>query len=952
MLLPLSALMQAQLNSAAEKLNLPPEALTPEQAGALAFSDFIVDNLQQHPAWWQQLQQQPPQPEEWQHYVAWLNNTLAGIASESDLMRELRLFRRRMLVRIAWMQCLQQASTRESLQQLSVLAETLIAAARDWVWQDCCRDFGTPCNAAGEAQPMLILGMGKLGGNELNFSSDIDLIFAWPENGVTRGGRRELDNAQFFTRMGQRLIKVLDQPTVDGFVYRVDMRLRPFGDSGPLVLSFAALEDYYQEQGRDWERYAMVKARLMGDDQGRWSQELQQMLRPFVYRRYIDFSVIQSLRNMKGMIAREVRRRGLKDNIKLGAGGIRETEFIVQVFQLIRGGRERSLQLRSLLPTLSAIGELGLLTAQQVGHLREAYLFLRRLENLLQSLNDEQTQTLPENALDRQRLAWAMGMTDWSALSIQLEQHMAGVRAIFDELIGDDTPDIDDQRELAEFAVLWQDSLEESELAVLVPQLDEAQRHALFEGLNAFRLDVGRRTIGPRGRQALDQLMPRLLSEVCPRKDAALLLNRLTPLLLGVLTRSTYLELLTEYHGALRHLIRLCAASPMVASQLARYPLLLDELLDPATLYQPTATDAYRDELRQYLMRIPTDDEEQQLEALRQFKQAQLLRIAAADIAETLPVMKVSDHLTWLAEAIIESVVQQAWNMMVQRYGRPSHLNNDNERGFAVVGYGKLGGWELGYSSDLDLVFLHDCPDDALTDGERSIDGRQFYLRLAQRVMHLFSTRTSSGILYEVDARLRPSGAAGMLVSTFSAFDDYQRNEAWTWEHQALVRARIVFGEPALCEQFNQIRRGILCLPRDADTLQKDVREMREKMRTHLSNKHKGRWEIKTDEGGITDIEFIAQYLVLGYAARQPALTRWSDNVRIFALMAQHDIMPEEEARALTHAYVTLRDALHHLALQELPGHVEPEAFAAERATVSASWQRWLAGAESDSAER
>lgn len=951
MLLPLSTLMQTQLNSAAEKLQVSPDALTPEQAGALAFSDFIVDNLQQHPEWWQQLQQQPPQPDEWQQYVAWLNNALAGIDSESDLMRELRLFRRHMLVRIAWMQCLQQANTTESLQQLSVLAETLIAAARDWVWQDCCRDFGTPCNAAGEAQPMLILGMGKLGGNELNFSSDIDLIFAWPENGVTRGGRRELDNAQFFTRMGQRLIKVLDQPTVDGFVYRVDMRLRPFGDSGPLVLSFAALEDYYQEQGRDWERYAMVKARLMGDDQGRWSQELQQMLRPFVYRRYIDFSVIQSLRNMKGMIAREVRRRGLKDNIKLGAGGIRETEFIVQVFQLIRGGRERSLQLRSLLPTLSAIGELGLLAAHQVEHLRVAYLFLRRLENLLQSLNDEQTQTLPENAQDRQRLAWGMGMADWPTLIAELEQHMAGVRAIFDELIGDDTPDIDDQRELAEFAVLWQDTLEESELAALVPQLDEADRHALYNALNDFRLDVGRRTIGPRGRQALDQLMPRLLSEVCPRNDAAVILNRLTPLLLGVLTRSTYLELLTEYHGALRHLIRLCAASPMVASQLARYPLLLDELLDPATLYQPTATDAYRDELRQYLMRIPTDDEEQQLEALRQFKQAQHLRIAAADIAETLPVMKVSDHLTWLAEAIIESVVQQAWNMMVQRYGRPSHLSNGSERGFAVVGYGKLGGWELGYSSDLDLVFLHDCPDDAVTDGERSIDGRQFYLRLAQRVMHLFSTRTSSGILYEVDARLRPSGAAGMLVSTFAAFDDYQRNEAWTWEHQALVRARIVFGESALCEKFNQIRRGILCLPRDADTLQKDVREMREKMRAHLSNKYKGRWEIKTDEGGITDIEFIAQYLVLGYAAQQPVLTRWSDNVRIFELMAQHDIMPDEEARALTHAYVTLRDALHHLALQELPGHVEPEAFAAERATVNASWQRWLAGAESDSAE-
>ncbi len=691
MLSELPALLRTQAERAAERLNLTPDTLSAEQAAGLAFSDFVVENLQQHPDWWRDIQQRSPQANEWQHYAEWLAQDMHAVENEAALMRVLRLFRRRMLVRIAWMQCLNHATTEQSLQQLSVLAEVLIGCARDWVYQDCCRDFGTPCNAEGEAQPMLILGMGKLGGGELNFSSDIDLIFAWPENGVTQGGRRELDNAQFFTRMGQRLIKVLDQPTVDGFVYRVDMRLRPFGDSGPLVLSFAALEDYYQEQGRDWERYAMVKARLMGDEQDRWSLELQQMLRPFVYRRYIDFSVIQSLRNMKSMITREVRRRGLKNNIKLGAGGIRETEFIVQVFQLIRGGRERSLQLRALMPTLSAIGALSLLPMEQIETLRAAYLFLRRLENLLQSIADEQTQTLPEEALHQARLAWAMGMDSWPALMTQLEMHMAAVRAIFDELIGEDTPDIDDQRELAEFTVLWQDDLDEGELALLMPQLSDEQRYSLHQTLTAFRQDISRRTIGPRGRQALDQLMPRLLSEVCPRADAAITFHRLTPLLLGILTRSTYLELLTEYHGALRHLIRLCAASPMIASQLARHPLLLDELLDPATLYQPTATDAYRDELRQYLMRIPADDEEQQLEALRQFKQAQHLRIAAADIAETLPVMKVSDHLTWLAEAIIESVVQHAWNMMVQRYGRPSHLTDENARGFAVLGYGKLG---------------------------------------------------------------------------------------------------------------------------------------------------------------------------------------------------------------------------------------------------------------------
>ncbi len=916
--------------------------LTLAEQSVLAFSDFICENLSRHPAWWQRLREQPPQADEWQHYQGWLAVKLAEVSDEPTLMRELRLFRRHMLTRIAWMQALATSSTEDSLKQLSVLAELLIVAARDWLWQACCREFGTPVNAQGEPQPLLILGMGKLGGGELNFSSDIDLIFTWPENGTTQGGRRELDNAQFFTRLGQRLIKVLDQPTVEGFVYRVDMRLRPFGDSGPLVLSFAALEDYYQEQGRDWERYAMVKVRVMGDRDDHWSQELQQTLRPFVYRRYIDFSVIQSLRNMKSMIAREVRRRGLKDNIKLGAGGIREIEFIVQVFQLIRGGRERALQRRALLPTLQTLGELGLLPAGQVEQLHQAWQFLRRLENLLQSINDEQTQTLPVDPLNQARLAWAMGVPDWSVLQQQLEQHMSAVRAIFDELIGDDTPEADSSKEVGEYGVLWQDRLEETELAPLVPHLPAGATAALLKAINTFRQDTDKRTIGPRGRQALDQLMPRLLAEVCPRADAAVTLERLTPLLLGVVTRSTYLELLTEYPGALKHLIRLCAASPMVASQLARYPLLLDELLDPATLYQPTATDAYRDELRQYLLRIPEEDEEQQLEALRQFKQAQLLRIAAADIAETLPVMKVSDHLTWLAEAIIEQVVMQAWQMMTQRYGRPSHLQDDGGRGFAVTGYGKLGGWELGYSSDLDLVFLHDCPVEAVTLGERSIDGRQFYLRLAQRIMHLFSTRTSSGILYEVDARLRPSGAAGMLVSTLDAFDDYQRQEAWTWEHQALVRARIVFGDPALSQRFNAIRRGILCLPREPAALQKEVRDMREKMYSHLAGKNKERWDIKADRGGITDIEFITQYLVLRHAAALPALTRWSDNVRILELMASHGLMEEEEARALTSAYITLRDALHHLALEAMPGHVLPETFSHEKAVVQASWQRWF----------
>ncbi|WP_312228742.1 bifunctional [glutamate--ammonia ligase]-adenylyl-L-tyrosine phosphorylase/[glutamate--ammonia-ligase] adenylyltransferase [Pseudescherichia sp.] len=943
-MMPLSSPLQQHWQTLVERLpdTLSASTLSAEAKSVLTFSDFVHDSIAAHPEWLTALESEPPQAEEWQSYSVWLQQALADVSDEATLMRELRLFRRRIMVRIAWAQALRLMPEESTLQQLSVLAETLIVSARDWLYAACCREWGTPCSADGTPQPLLILGMGKLGGNELNFSSDIDLIFSWPENGVTHGGRRELDNAQFFTRLGQKLIKVLDQPTQDGFVYRVDMRLRPFGDSGPLVLSFAALEDYYQEQGRDWERYAMVKARIMGDNDGVYASELRTMLRPFIFRRYIDFSVIQSLRNMKSMIAREVRRRGLKDNIKLGAGGIREVEFIVQVFQLIRGGREPSLQQRSLLPTLTAIEQLHLLPAGDADTLRAAYLWLRRLENLLQSINDEQTQTLPGDELNRARLAWAMGVADWQALSETLDRHMAAVRRVFNELIGDDDTDTQDEQLSEQWRELWQDTLEDDDATPVLAHLSDSDRIRVVALIADFRRELTRRTIGPRGRQVLDHLMPHLLSEVCPRADAPVPLARLMPLLTGIVTRTTYLELLSEFPGALKHLISLCAASPMVASQLARYPLLLDELLDPNTLYQPTAMDAYRDELRQYLLRVPEEDEEQQLEALRQFKQAQLLRVAAADIAGTLPVMKVSDHLTWLAEAMIDAVVQQAWTQMVARFGQPTHLRDREGHGFAVVGYGKLGGWELGYSSDLDLVFLHDCPADVMTDGEREIDGRQFYLRLAQRIMHLFSTRTSSGILYEVDARLRPSGAAGMLVTTADAFADYQQNEAWTWEHQALVRARVVYGDPQLKSRFDEIRRAILMTPRDGEKLQTEVREMREKMRAHLGNKHRERFDLKADAGGITDIEFIAQYLVLGHAHQKPKLTRWSDNVRILELLAQNAIMDEQEAQALTHAYTTLRDALHHLALQEQPGHVPETEFAEEREQVSASWQKWL----------
>ena len=906
-------------------------------------SDFLIDAFYRFPEWLTDIIIHPPQADERCFYQQWLNERLASVFDELALMKVLRLFRRYILVRLEWSQLTQTSNDEQILLQLTQLAEVIIITARDWLYELSCKEWGTPCNLQGQAQPLLILGMGKLGGGELNFSSDIDLIFTYPEHGQTQGGRRELDNAVFFTRLGQRLIKTLDQITEDGFVYRVDMRLRPLGDGGPLVLSFSAMEDYYQEQGRDWERYAMVKAKILGDQQDPYTKELYQMLKPFVYRRYIDFSVLQSLRNMKSMIEREVRRRGLTNNIKLGAGGIREIEFIVQVFQLIRGGRVVGLQTRSLLTALQVIEQESLLSVNEVDTLRENYLFLRRCENLLQAIHDEQTQALPDDELDRIRIATSMNFNDWYEFEFDLAKRMQFNRQVFNQLIGEDTSEsVSNSKQYNEqFDDLWVPDLQLSDVTSVLTSYSHDDAEKLYQMICQFRDDIGKRTIGVRGREILDQLMPRLLELVCTDKNTLVLLSRILHLLVNIVSRTTYLELLLEYPTALKQLIRLCSASPMISEQLAHYPILLDELIDINSLYQTVSPNEYKSELYQYLLRIEVDDEEQQLEALRQFKQMQLLHIAAADVEQVLNTMKVSDHLTYVAESLIDFVVQIAWNQMVARYGKPTHLT-DNQKGLVIIAYGKLGGWELGYGSDLDLVFLHDCPVDSMTNGDKQIDSRQFYLRLVQRIIHLFNVRTSFGILYEVDVRLRPQGDAGLLACSLNAFYDYQMHEAWTWEHQALVRARAVYGEIELIKRFNQIRHDVLCKPREEKVLKTEVREMREKMRTHLGTTEQHRFNLKIDEGGIGDIEFLSQYLVLNYAHQYPKMTTWSDNVRILELAANYQIMDSQEAEQLTKAYIDMRNEIHQLSLQLLPSTVDDSYFKLEKQIVNQSWLKWL----------
>ena len=935
------ALDKLQLADPEQLAQWPAERL-PELRQVLGYSDFVLSSITRDSQLLPWLAEHVDDNEHGGEYRRQLAQKLSAATDEASLMRLLRAFRRQEMVWIAWRDFTGKASLEQSLSHLSRLAEALIMEAYNWLYGQCCKEWGTPMNELGEAQPMLILGMGKLGGGELNFSSDIDLIFTYPENGETQGGRRSLANAQFFTRLGQRLIKALDQQTFDGFCYRVDMRLRPFGDSGPLVMSYAALEDYYQEQGRDWERYAMIKARVMGRESFSQYRELRQMLRPFVFRRYIDFSAIQSLRRMKSMISSEVRRRGLSNNIKLGAGGIREVEFIAQSFQLIRGGREPSLRHRGLLDTLSAIKTLALLAPEQVDSLVQGYCFLRRLENLLQAIDDKQTQTLPDSPLDQIRLAAAMGYPDWPALQAETDGHMAAIHRVFEDIIGGEEEEAQSLAG-ARYQEMWAMVKNEEVLLSILDELGATEGASQASVLTGMKAELSKRTLGPRGREVLAKLMPEVLARTVTRPDAVQVLERVSKLIVRVATRTTYLELLSEHPAALDQLIRLCAASPMVAEQLTQYPILLDELLDPQHLYNPTPLDQYHDELREYLARIPEEDMEQQMEAIRQFKQAQLLRIAAADIAGALPLMKVSDHLTYLAEAIIGAVVNQAWLQMVAKYGEPSHLQDRDGKGFGVLGYGKVGGWELGYGSDLDLVFLHDCPANVYTTGKKEIDGRQFYLRLGQRIVHLFSTRTASGVLYEVDVRLRPSGASGLLVSTMEAFADYQRQEAWTWEHQALVRARMVYGDRPLQQAFAEVRQTTLMQTRKSETLRREVVEMREKMRAHLGSKKVGMFGLKQDQGGITDIEFIAQYLVLQHAGSERALTRWSDNVRIFDTMAECGILGLAEVQALKQAYCQMRDEIHRLNLLGLPAYVADDQFVAERQIVQQIWSQCLA---------
>ena len=859
-------------------------------------------------------------------------------ASDAQMLLELRHWRRHEMVRIAWRDLAGWADLQQTLAELSAFADAALDAAVRIARRALVARYGEPRSADGTAQPLVVVAMGKLGGGELNFSSDVDLVLLFPEHGETDGAGA-IANEEFFTRLGQSLIRLLETPTSDGFVLRVDLRLRPFGDSGPLVASFASFEDYLPRHGRDWERYAYVKARPITAPE-RYAEIHAAAVRPFVYRRYLDYGVFESLREMKALIEREVERRELADHIKLGPGGIREIEFIVQAFQLIRGGSDRRLQTPSLLSALAQLASARLLPPDVVAELQTAYAYLRRLENRLQMLRDAQVHRLPEDSISRERIALAMGAADWDALARELQEHRERVSRHF-RLVVFGATDSGRGALRIDLGRFWDTEAETAALAESLAAAGFAAGNEAARLLLELRSSALVRKLDERGRQRLQTLLPSLLAAVAAGGAQLAVLRRVLNIIEAIGQRSAYFALLHESAAARSRLVELCGHGDFLAQQIAAHPLLLDELIDERLLSELPDRASLAAELELRMQQLQDDDPEHQVEALRQFQRAAIFRVAVADLTGRLPLMRVSDRLTDIAELIVERAIEFGWKQITAQFGAPLCGDSGERRPVSIcaVGYGKLGGIELGYTSDLDLVFLHDSHGERQeTAGARPIDNQLFFVRLAQRIMHLLTMHSAAGRLYEVDVRLRPSGKGGLLLTNIRAFSEYQRQEAWTWEHQALLHARAVAGAPALRAEFESIRLDVLCNHVRRESLRTEVRAMRERMRKELSKAGPGQFDIKQDPGGIADIEFVAQYWALRWAKDYPPVAMFSDTIRQLESVASANLVPQATVDVLTGAYRGYRSRAHHLSLAGAAAIVAATEFPAERAAVTRIW--------------
>lgn len=875
----------------------------------------------------------------------------AMTVDESTVMQRLRQLRNLLMLRWIWQDALALISVPELTRQLSNFADSAVLFAKSYSYIHLRERYGEPlCGSSRNPKidDMAIIAMGKHGACELNLSSDIDLIFVHDNSGQeseTSGAefvspyssdtptrkRKQIENKRFMMLWGQSIIKLLDQNTLDGFVFRVDMRLRPWGEGSDLAIHLSALEKYFNKNARPWERFAWLKARAI--NQTRFDETLQAIVKPFVFRHYVDYSAFAALREMKGLIQQQVTQRQDEDNIKLGAGGIRDIEFIVQAFQLIYGGKFVQMQVKTCLLAMQELADLDFIEPSTHWSLHTAYLFLRRLEHAIQALQDKQTQRLPQQPEQQARLAKVMGFADWQDLLSHLNDHRHAVQIPFDRMV----TLRQQHQDLAINPTQIQQKLEE---------LLTTENQALLDTFWHSNLIA---KLSPQARKHLDEAYPVLCLGLVKCKHPNAALPHLVRLLEAISRRSIYLVMLAENPSATEHLVTMLAASPWIASELAQYPVLLDTFLQKRFAELPDKAEL-SSLLRQQLLRIEIDDEETLLTAIRLFKKDQVLAVAASDVLAQRPLMKVSDTLTHIAEVVLNSALQRVFMQLVSKHGYP--INNQGEAvsetdcGFAIVGFGKLGGIELSYSSDLDLVFLHDIDEQHMTNGEKPISGMRFAARLAQKLMTLLSTQTRDGRAYEIDTRLRPSGNAGMLVVSTAGFLHYELEKAWVWEHQALVRSRAICGDNHVMQRFNDIRKQVLTQKRNLSELQTEVKNMRQKMRDHLGSKTadqaQGKFHLKHDAGGIVDIEFMAQFCVLAHAHAHPEITTYSDDVRIYEDLAKVGILTDADSKTLIGCYLHMRAKTHQLALAEQKLLIEAAPWQHTRDQVITFWQRLL----------
>ncbi len=889
-------------------------------AEALEFSRYAARLRSAQPELVAQLVASVDEPLALENYDA----ELAATDDSAALAPALRRLRQRVVLGTLLRDLTGRADLTEVCTTMTRLAERAITAAVDLNHRELALAHGEPIGAdCGLPQRLVVVGMGKLGGGELNVSSDVDLVFVYPEEGAT-SGPKVLANQEFFDRLGRRVIAALADVTADGFVFRVDMRLRPYGDSGPLASSFSALEQYLLTQGRTWERYAWLKARALTGDRG---TELEQLIVPFVFRKYLDYDAYTGLRDVHHQIREQVRRKDHARNIKLGPGGIREIEFIVQALQLVRGGKEPALRLRATLPALSALDARLLLPRPAIAELSAAYVYLRNLEHRLQYRDDRQVHDVPSDPDEQALLARACGAADAAAMQAELGAHRAAVERHFAAVFSEDVGSQDDP-----LASVWLDPAPEDAQCAALLAAGYGAPVALAATLARVRQSPRYLQLPTLSRQRFDALLPQLLRAAASAAavisaDPEVVFGRLLALLEAVSGRSVYLALLVEHPPVLPRLSQLMAASAWAADYLTRHPLLLDELLDSRVLLAEPDWSAWSSEL-ELALRAHEGDAERQMDALRHFQQAQVFRLLVQDLNGLLSVERLADHLSALADIVLAATLEHCW----------AHMHGQVRAAaprFAIIGYGKLGGKELGYASDLDLVFLYDDPDELAPER---------YARLAHRLNTWLTSATAAGRLYDTDLRLRPDGASGLVVSSLAAFCRYQREQAWTWEHQALSRARFVAGDAAIGAAFEQAREAILRLPRDSERLAADVIDMRRRMHVGHPNRS-ALFDLKHDPGGMVDVEFSVQYLVLLHSTRHPALTRNSGNIALLALGGDLDLIPAWLAARVADAYREYRRLQHQIRLQGAPqARVAPAPQAARRAAIGELWQYVFGG--------